>query len=48
MTDRSRLILGLLGLNLILILALAAVMGWRVLRLFAARATRECGCTCGS
>jgi two-component system nitrogen regulation sensor histidine kinase NtrY len=37
LTDRSRLVLGLLGLNLVLILGLAAVMGWRVLRLFAAR-----------
>lgn len=37
LADRSRLVIGLLGLNLVLILALAALMGWRVMRLFAAR-----------
>jgi len=37
LTDRSRLILGLLGLNLTLILVLAGVMAWRVSRLLAAR-----------
>jgi hypothetical protein len=38
----------LLGLNLVLILALAGAVGWRVLRLFAAGGTRVCGCTCAS
>ncbi len=37
LADRSRLVIGLLGLNLVLILGLAALMGWRVMRLFAAR-----------
>ena len=38
LAQTSRLVLGLLGVNLVLIAGLASVIGWRVMRLIAARA----------